>query len=242
MRVQGFPRISPRLALSHLAPLAALLLAAAASLGAPGASAQMIPIMFQNASGVVITSPQITGSSGESWGPNILSRAVQPGEAFGIEVPMMPSGCTYDLRLISREGQEFDMWDVDLCSSRFISFQTPSQPVVSVPPVSVPQAPSRPASVPQAQSRPAEVQRIFTIRNTNNRWAVVEVNVARAEVRNWGENMLDNIIQPGQMGTASFWTSNVNNCVYVVRVISSDGFEAVDNNANLCQSYTFFFD
>jgi hypothetical protein len=142
---------------------------------------------------------------------------------------------------------EIGVTDADLCSTTFVMFPgqftnvTPTRPSAPVQgAVAVPQAPPvQQVGVPQ--SRPAEVQRLFSVRNTNSRWAIVEVNVARAESRSWGENMLDNIINPGQTGTASFWTPNVNHCLWDVRVMSSDGFEDFNNNVNLCQPFTFIF-
>jgi hypothetical protein len=61
MRFHGFPRVTLRLAPGRVAPLAALLLGAASSLGPQGASAQgdVRDFILQNSSGLTIVSLQV---------------------------------------------------------------------------------------------------------------------------------------------------------------------------------------
>lgn len=255
MRFHGFPRIILRLAPTRVAPLVALLVGAAVLLSPNRASAQsdVRDFILQNSSGFTIVSLQVAQEFMDvPWGPNILQAQLGPGQSARVNFfgggPSVP--CLYDIRVTTSDGQ-IGVDDADLCAVTTVTFPGRFTHVGNTQPsgsvqgaVAVPQA----APAQQAVAAPpAQARRSFALQNANSRWAVVEVNVADTmSSMNWGSNILAGslnagVVNPGQSTMVTFNPGNPSNCLYDIRVISSDGFEDVATNANLCQPYTFTF-
>src|SRR5687768_11830830 len=85
MRFQGFPRAALRPVRGRVAALAAALLSATLLLSPQGAAAQDVrDFTFQNSSAWMIVSLNVSPVNRSDWGPNILSRAVPPGQSINV--------------------------------------------------------------------------------------------------------------------------------------------------------------
>lgn len=273
-------RLEPILSAARLlrrraAMLAALLLGVALLVPHPAQAQDPRNFTFQNGSALWVTEVNLTLPNSQSWGPNVLTRAVQPGESVPIGFIGQRVGnsipCVYDMAVITADGQEWDLWEVDLCSTAAVSFPSgpagvahqrgaPAQqpaaraqaaPVqqavapVQAAPIQQAVAPVQVAPVQQAVVQPqvALQPRNFNIQNLSSVW-IVDVNVSPASSQDWGPNILNRMAQPGETIQITFTPMShwgSSQCLYDIRVIGDDGWTTQDFNLNLCTPQTFSY-
>jgi hypothetical protein len=236
-----------------------LLVGVTLALGPRGAAAQDVRnFWFQNASpSTWVVELNVSPATQASWGPNVLSRAVQPGESIPVvfthPVGSFPgvSTCVYDLRIVGNDGRDETNFNLNLCDTATISWTPGRQtaPAAQIAPQTVPLAPvaAAPQPAPAHQLAPAGAQRTFTLQNFSAVW-VVELNVSPATSQTWGPNVLGQPIQPGESRPVTFTPQAIhtlastpgaaapNACLFDLRVLASDGFAAEEFNVNLCQT------
>jgi hypothetical protein len=108
-----------------LAPLFALVLAAMflVSTATTEVLAQdQRDFSFVNNSCCNVIAAYISPASMTEWGPNVLSSPIVPGEIRGIAFTSPnPGVCVYDLRAEASDGENWEIFGVDLCSTRIIT-------------------------------------------------------------------------------------------------------------------------
>src|SRR3954462_10415207 len=105
------------------APLA--MLAVGAMLLAPhSASADQRDFTLVNQTGRTITNAYVSSSNNDNWGRDVLGRDILPsGNSTGILFSGGARGqCFYDIRVVTRGGNEGEMYEVNLCSTTTVTF------------------------------------------------------------------------------------------------------------------------
>jgi hypothetical protein len=73
--------------------------------------------MFQNGSSNAIDEAYVARSESTSWGSNVLSSPIQPGESRGIIFEGDLSTCVYDVHVTFDDGSTAALSNLDLCDT-----------------------------------------------------------------------------------------------------------------------------
>jgi len=108
-------------------PLAALLLAAALVVTSRTAFADPRDFTLINGSNVTIVQVYVSASNRSSWEEDVLGRDVlPPGRSVNIRFAPNDADagqCFYDIRVVTRDGREGTMFEVNLCTTATVTFQ-----------------------------------------------------------------------------------------------------------------------
>jgi hypothetical protein len=108
-------------------PLAALILAAALLVAPRNAFADPRDFTLINSSNITIVQVYVSASNRSSWEEDLLGRGVLlPGRSVNIRFSPNDRDagqCFYDIRVVTSEGRESTMWEVNLCTTATVTFQ-----------------------------------------------------------------------------------------------------------------------
>jgi hypothetical protein len=127
-----------RMAIRLLLPVTALV---CFGLTIAPALAQNEPVRIVNRTGIQATDLYISRSGQARWGPNLLNRGPLANGAFLSLRLGEGAGCSFDLRLVLRDGREILRQGVDVCATRSVDIAPDAIP---------PAAPPAPAPLPKA--------------------------------------------------------------------------------------------
>lgn len=69
-----------------------------------------------NETGYTITAVHAGPSNESFWGPNVLQGRIASGETVVITLDSTGYGCIWDLKYVFSDGDEFEEFEVDICS------------------------------------------------------------------------------------------------------------------------------
>lgn len=77
-----------------------------------------------NNTGQVITEVYVSPSNLTDWGDDVMGRDIlMPGETVDIVFQKFtPGNCLYDIKVITKEGSEGELSQVDLCETHTVTF------------------------------------------------------------------------------------------------------------------------
>lgn len=95
---------------NYLAPLGAAF-AVCMAFPAAGGSFEMV-----NRTGYAITGIYAGPSNESSWGPNVLQGRINSGHTVVITLDSAGYGCSWDLKYVFSDGDEYEEYDVNICA------------------------------------------------------------------------------------------------------------------------------